>query len=206
MVPKSLIAECAYCEAQVDAAVKGTFEHFDPDTMDFPARTSLLQCPRCTGPLLVSEDILGSHGARDVYDEPYRLFPPRTRQMLGVEVPESIRRAVYEAERCLKAKAPTAAAIMCRKAMEGICVDQGQRKGSLAAKLKNLSDSGDLDPKLYEWADSLRDRGNNAAHDVESEVSREDATDLLALAVAVAEYVYTFRVRFDAFKQRRAAK
>jgi len=78
-----------------------------------------------------------------------------------------------------------------------------QKKGNLAQRLKALSDQGLLDKRLYEWIETLRVVGNEAAHDVSVTVPREDASDLLELAEAVAEYLYTFKEKFDAFQRRR---
>ena len=40
-------------------------------------------------------------------------------------------------------------------------------------------DDGIIEKRLYEWADALRTVGNEAAHDVGADVSRDDARDLL---------------------------
>lgn len=204
MPPKSstatLIVECRACEATVAAEVIASFEHF---TDDMPERTSFLKCPSCGRPLLVSQDYIGEHNGRDVWDNCYRLFPAMDRQ-LSSRVPRPVRDAVAEGRRCIRAKAYTASAIVCRKAIEGICLDQGQNKGTLYDKLGRLRDAGTLDPRLFEWADALRVVGNDAAHDVHAAVSREDALDLLQLAEAIADYLYTFRARFEDFAERQA--
>jgi hypothetical protein len=54
--------------------------------------------------------------------------------------------------------------------------------------------------------DATRLVGNEAAHDVNITVSREDASDLLDLAEAVAEYLYTIKEKFESFSKRRSTK
>ena len=132
-----------------------------------------------------------------------RVYPARD-QDLGWAVPDPIRGAFGEALACFSAKAFTATALMCRKAVEGMCEDQAAGGGSLAARLKRLRDSGAIENRLYEWADQLRISGNEAAHDVGVRIERRDAADMLEFTRAVMEYVYTFSSRFEHFKKRRA--
>ena len=52
----------------------------------------------------------------------------------------------------------------------------------------------------------MRVAGNEAAHDVQVQVSPQDANDMLEFTRALLEYVFTFRRRFERFKERRAGK
>jgi hypothetical protein len=63
-----------------------------------------------------------------------------------------------------------------------------------------------IDGRLYDWADELRVAGNEAAHDVMSQTSGEDARDLLELTEAIVEYVFIYRDRLERFLQRRRAR
>jgi len=62
---------------------------------------------------------------------------------------------------------------------------------------------GLLDGRLLTWADGLRVLGNEGAHYTGSAVSREDASDALALAEAVLDYLYVLAAQFEEFQQRR---
>jgi hypothetical protein len=66
-----------------------------------------------------------------------------------------------------------------------------------------MKETGVIENRLYEWADALRISGNEAAHDVSTNVSREDAKDILEFTHALLEYVFTFQERFEQFKERR---
>jgi hypothetical protein len=124
---------------------------------------------------------------------------------LHYSVPKPIQQAFTEARTCFRSKAFTAAAIMCRKTLEGICSAHGVRSsGALAAQLNKLKENGVIENRLFEWAEELRTMGNEAAHGVEFVVSQEDARDTLEFTEALIEYVFTYRDKFESFKQRRA--
>ena len=206
---ETLLATCEHCEATVAGIVEGSYNRYI-DEPGYSLRWSLLSCPSCQSPILVSQD---DEDARymdepgDVWSKPTRLYPSLSDRQLGFAVPGPIRAAFAEARACYnEAKAYTACAIMCRKVLEGVCESHGASKGTLAQRLKQLSDSGQLDKRLFEWTDAMRLVGNEAAHDVNITVSREDASDLLDLAEAVAEYLYTIKEKFESFSKRRSAK
>ncbi len=139
----------------------------------------------------------------DGWGTPVRIYPPRDRS-LHCSVPKRIRQAFTEARICLRSKAPTAAAIMCRKTLEGVCSEHGVKSGTLAAQLKKLKENGVIEGRLFEWAEALRTIGNEAAHGVEFVVSPEDAQDTLEFTEALIEYVFTYRDKIESFKKRRA--
>jgi hypothetical protein len=132
------------------------------------------------------------------------VFPGTGHELRGV--PDSITRGHGEALRCFQSNAYTAAAMMCRRTLEAVCQDKQATKGNLAAKLKILQETGVIDARLYEWADALRLVGNDAAHNVEEFMGKEDAKDGLDFTRAIIEYIYTFTDAFEKFKARRAAQ
>ncbi len=206
---ETMLVACEHCEARVSATVQGSFSSYI-EGPDYSFKYSLLQCPICKSPMLVQQnDEEARWGNPEDYNDnpwsvPERIYPEPERGQLGLSVPDPIRKAFAEAYACYaNGKAYTACAIMCRKVLEGICGTHGAEGNNLAARLKNLSDKGILDKRLYEWITTLRTVGNEAAHDVEVTVSRDDAKDLLDLAEAVSEYLYTFKEKFEAFKKRR---
>lgn len=139
---------------------------------------------------------------KEIYDAPVRVLPPRDAG-LSPSAPAPLHRAYGEAQRCFRAKAYTAAAIMCRKALEGVCQEQKAKGRNLMASLKELRDRGVIDTRLYEWSDALRITGNDAAHGVDFIVSREDAEDVLGFTEAIIEYIFLYSDRFNTFMERR---
>jgi hypothetical protein len=201
-----MLLECNNCEAIVDAEVIAersyeTREELQPPWEEPPveitlqAAVRLVSCPRCNHPMLVYSD--------EFKPDFVRLYPPMDRD-LHPSVPNPIRQAFQEARTCLRAKAFTAAAIMCRKTLEGICSAHGVKSKTLAVELKELKDKGVIENRLFEWAEELRTIGNEAAHDVAFVASREDARDTLEFTEALIEYVFTYRDKFEEFKKRRA--
>lgn len=62
--------------------------------------------------------------------------------------------------------------------------------GTLAKRIDKLAETGGLTPDVATWAHSIREMGNEAAHE-EHEPSAEDIEDLAAFTKVVLEYLYT---------------
>lgn len=203
--PDQIAVECGECNKHVSGTVVGVVATWDDDDPSVTFEVILAKCPACQGAIVVgrSTDQWGDW-QRGEYDRtpPRRLWPLATRE-LSTDAPAGIRRDFDEAQRCMSVSAHTAAAILARRLLEGIAVDLGARGNTLAAKLEDLRTGGAIDGRLAEWADALRVVGNDAAHRVDNVISHEDAADALSFAEAMADYVYTFRARYDRFLARR---
>ena len=93
---------------------------------------------------------------------------------------------------------------MVRRAIEGLCADQGAKHGTLHRSLRELVQRNVIDERLLEWADGLRVLGNVGAHFTnQAAVSKQDASDALDLVEAMLDYVYVFSTKFEQFKARR---
>jgi len=191
-----MLLECNYCEAVVDAKMLHSYDCFD-DEMAMPTKYIFLQCPKCSLPFLAYQEDYGNG-----WDEPSRLFPPKDKQV-NPSLPESIKNAYKEALSCFKGKNYTAAAIMCRKTLEGICCVHGIKVKNLSLALNEMKIRGIIESRLFEWAEALRISGNEAAHDVKITISAQDARDIVAFTDALLEYVFTFRDKFNEFIERR---
>jgi hypothetical protein len=191
-----MILYCKSCAARVKAEYQNHYSRRAAEEGLYE-RVSFLSCPSCRDPFLVIQAEYGM----DEYGNPEVIYPQAAR--INPNLPRPILTAYSEADACLRARAYTATAIMCRKTLEGLCSEHGATKGTLATRLKDLRDRGVIENRLFEWADALRLSGNEAAHEVEISVSAEDARDLLEFTNALLEYVFTFRDRFDAFQRRR---
>ncbi|MFE2934462.1 DUF4145 domain-containing protein [Streptomyces sp. NPDC059278] len=135
------------------------------------------------------------------------VWPKSSAGDLNSAIPNSLIREMREAHSCFKAKAYTAAAVMVRRTLEGMCAEQGTTpKKPLFQGLKELRDSGRIEGRLFDWAQALRVIGNQGAHFSTAVVTREDAEDALALAEALLDYVYVFTARYADFEQRQASR
>ena len=193
-----MILQCDECEAVVDAAVLNSYMT-QPNSLAPVFRISFAKCPRCSAPFLATEE-----EDFDGWQQPERLYPV-VAVGLHHALPKPIRVAFEEARTCFRAKAYTASAIMCRKTLEGICAEHGVSERTLSRSLAAMKEQGVIESRLYEWAEALRISGNEAAHDVGVALSAQDASDIVDFTHALIEYVFTFRDRFKAFKERRAA-
>jgi hypothetical protein len=78
-----------------------------------------------------------------------------------------------------------------RRVLELAVQDKGpELKGTLEKRINKLAAENVLTPAIAEWAHSIRDLGNEAAHD-DAVPSEEDIVDLAAFTRVVLEYLYT---------------
>lgn len=189
---------CPECETATLAASRGTVEVRDP-TYGPPSLYSLVRCSKCTNPALLVQEDFGQG-----WDDPVRIWPHNER-LLSSAIPASLRREAEEARACYDAKAYTAAVVMVRRTLEGVCQEHGVDDRPLAKALQKMLDQGHLDARLLEWSQELRALGNAGAHYTGSPVSREDARDALELAEAMLDHLYVLAKRFKEFKDRRSA-
>ncbi|MEV8362559.1 DUF4145 domain-containing protein [Streptomyces niveus] len=131
-----------------------------------------------------------------------RTLWPRTSSLSHL-VPCDLRRAYQEASTCFAAGAFTAAAVMVRRTLEGVCADQGANGKVLMKSLQELLEAGMIEGRLFDWAQALRILGNQGAHFTGEHVDREDAADALALCEALLDYIYVLTTRYEEFMQRR---
>ncbi|WP_168211414.1 DUF4145 domain-containing protein [Actinosynnema sp. ALI-1.44] len=164
-----------------------------------PYLLELLRCNQCgQGFLMCREDY------DDGWGDFVRLWPSHGRPLSNA-VPEKLRREHDEARKCYDSRAFTAAVVMVRRTLEGVCIEAGISERILVKSLKELQSRGMIDGRLADWAQELRVLGNEGAHYTGRPVSREDAVDALAFSEALLDYMFVLAAKFDEFKQRRAA-
>jgi hypothetical protein len=95
---------------------------------------------------------------------------------------------------------------MCRRALEAVCGALSAAGPNLALKLRDLHENGHIDQKLLGWAHGVRLVGNEAAHDVEDAVTKDDAGDILELTTAILMYVFSLDRKFREFASRRPGR
>jgi hypothetical protein len=201
--PETFAATCPSCDQAVIMVVKGQWEVHDPEHGP-PTRWSAGHCPRCEAPVLYGQEYMQVSAQEWDWDSPWQVHPPRDRRM-STAVPKALRLDHEEARLCFRAKCYTASAIMARRIVQGICIEQGYDKRNLFDSLKAMRDAGVIDDRLYEWADAARDVGNQGAHEYGAQVSREDASEVLNFTEALLDYLYVFQARYAEFKERRDA-
>ena len=174
----------------------GSVESYDTEQGP-PARVTVVSCDTCRNPMVVLQEDYG-----DGWDEAVRVWPA-TRRALSLAVPSDLRAEHDEARKCLDMKAHTAAVVMVRRTLEGVCAQHGVKERTLVRSLQVMRDQGHIDQRLLDWADALRVLGNEGAHYTGKSVAREDALAAVDFAEAMLDYLYVLTAKFEEFKKRR---
>jgi len=159
-------------------------------------------CVRCESVFLVravSTDVAGEFTTPEQHDVLY----PREWRPIPEYLPASVRRAYESALSCYQRGVYEPCAIMSRKCLEALCVETGATKGNLKSRLESLAQKGTIDRRLLDWANELRLVGNDAAHDLAVELTKNDARDGIDFVEAILLYVFTLDRKFNEFKTRR---
>ncbi|MEU6757661.1 DUF4145 domain-containing protein [Streptomyces sp. NPDC046685] len=197
-VGTSIVTNCGACEKPVMAKVVGVFVD-DGGEGGLPTLFQLAACLKCGDPMLAIEEDYG-HG----WDGNPVTVWPNSQQVVSLLIPEPLRNQLSETQRCFGVKAYTATAIMVRRTLEGICIDQGAQGRSLMQMLQSLAQSGKIEGRLHDWSQGLRALGNEGAHFTANPISAEDAADAITFVEALMDYVYVYSSLFEKFKQRRS--
>jgi hypothetical protein len=198
--------KCHHCSTIQKGIEQGKYCKPDPEFRappDWERFYVLYMCTNYYEPILVSKFQAGYDESSNPIISSTSLLYPTSSYSINQNIPESLRKALLEAINTYEAEVHTAAAIMCRRTLDRFCAENGATKRSLAANLEELRDKGVITDQLFEWATALRLSGNEAAHDVTVTFSAEDARDLLDFTVAILDFTYSFRVKFEAFRARR---
>ncbi|MFX4083667.1 DUF4145 domain-containing protein [Sphingobium yanoikuyae] len=119
------------------------------------------------------------------------LWPPAQASVAPEDVPTSISRNFVQAEEARKRQHWESAGMTYRRCLELAMKDRApDLSGSLARRIDKLAEAGGLTSDVAEWAHSIREIGNEAAHD-EHEPNPDDIEDLAAFTKIVLEYLYT---------------
>ncbi|MFB6855879.1 DUF4145 domain-containing protein [Streptomyces sp. NPDC056341] len=190
------VTECPHCQQRVTATLQAHNE-FSPDNEFTFKRYLIAECRLCYQALLLEENQDSGWG-RDI--ECVWPTPPRA---LAETIPEVLRREHFEARTCFKSKAYTATVVMVRRTLEGVCTQHRINKKPLHRAFEEMKSVGLIEGRLLEWAQELRVLGNEGAHFTGKPVTRQDASDAIALAEALLDYLYVFNEQFLKFKERR---
>ena len=198
-----MLLECPKCNITIETKEIGsyTIEH---DGHIGSQRFTLLKCPNCWDPLLTEERLEHDYGMID-WGIPKRLFPNDEFHINPI-IPEQLRKSLKECIQCLRSNSYTATVIMCRRTIEGFSQTKGVNESNLAKSIEKLKSKEIINSQLYEWANELRLIGNEAAHNIETIFSAEDARDSLEFTIAILDFTYSFKEKFENFKQRRTAE
>jgi hypothetical protein len=197
-----MIVQCDNCLASVQAEEIGSYNILNEyDPMD-GSRCILCKCVECLSPILIEQTLVWNSfetewgGWKKIY--------PSNENHINPVIPEPLQKALTECTRCLRSGAYTATVIMCRRTLEGFCQVKGVKERSLDKAIKKLKEEGLINEQLFEWANQLRLSGNEAVHNIDANFPSADAQDILDFTIAILDFTYSFKDKFEKFKARRA--
>lgn len=160
-------------------------------------QVSSLVCRNCSqGTVVVEEQWVGDQPVREGMTSGTLSWRgihwwPLPQAKKSADVPNDIAEALAEAATALAAGCYRASAVMARRTVEAVTVDQGESNGTLATRLAALSSRGVLQPTLGDWAKEVRLVGNAGAHfDPIDTVQKDDAEQLLSFVQELLHYLY----------------
>lgn len=118
-------------------------------------------------------------------------------------VPENMANLYKSAKRYLRSGKDAdydAACMMARKGIELAVKEFGGSGKDLFQKINNLEEKRLIPPALRDWAQHLRDIGNNGAH--EPIVSNEEAQQADYFAEMLFSYLYSLPKRMEEYQQK----
>ncbi len=159
-------------------------------------------CSRCKQPFMIHQEYYGVAGTFETMTAETLLYPKPTNIEIK-DLPKLLQSSYQDASKSFSASLYEPCVLMCRKTLEVICKLNDAKGNNLYKRLDNLKELGHIDQKLLDWSHQIRSIGNDAAHDVYSEISKEDARDALDLTEAILLYIFSLSSRFENFKKRR---
>jgi hypothetical protein len=173
-----------------------------------------LKCPKCQQP---SCAVLLDHGggsfdtddlqqSGDPQTEGWKIesmWPAQAKPNIPEALPDNIARIYLQAERNFPIEGnEEAAGTMYRKALDvGLKKIDPDTKGTLAVRIKKLAAANKLTPDIAEWADHVRDLGNDAAHEDEPP-TRDQLKDLRNFTEMVMRYLFSLPALVQARKPK----
>jgi hypothetical protein len=195
-----MILECPHCVISFESEVLAEYVLENNADWLLNIKYSFAKCIRCSGPLLVQQEMEVDYNT--IYWGNAKNLYPQTDFHINPIIPDKLREILVESIQCYRSKAYTATTIMCRRALEGFCILKDAKEKNLALSIKKLRTEGIINEQLFEWANELRLLGNEAAHNIEIVFSATDARDTLDFTIAIFDFTYSFKDKFEKFKNR----
>ena len=100
-----------------------------------------------------------------------------------------------EIRNCSTVSAYTAAVLLCRKLLMNIAVELGATPNkTFQFYVKYLADNGYIPPNAKGWVDHIRNKGNEATHEIIL-MSQPEAEELISFAEMLLRIIYEFPQR-----------
>lgn len=155
------------------------------DTLDIDITYSLVNCTTCQSISMFVNTQFDENP--DDLNEAILCYPHEKKVKEGV--PDLIVKNYAEARKVMKISRP-AFAILIRRGLEFICLDQNASGNNLKEKLDDLSNRGIIPSTLAQMANALRFFGNLGAHATDYEIDIVEAETMNEFFLTMIEFVY----------------
>jgi Domain of unknown function (DUF4145) len=200
---------CPYCDHA--AAFENNLHEGSPygqfGDADESLRVGLSSCPSCRCVVAI-----GYHNSVTGFWDPVATLPQRVVSAPDPLIPGPVADDLFEARKCFAAGTWKATAAMCRRALQGACLDLGATPGKvLQQQVAEVVASNRVHASLEEWARAIRVMGNSGAHpgdDGLETVTQEEAQDILSFTEQFLEltFVVAAKVRARVAAHQASAK
>ena len=192
---------CAFC---METGKFKTVFHTEKNKPNSDKRLNFdtLECANCNGYVMVLWSA-SEYGGR-LHD--YRILPwPLQINKYPEHWPERIGTYWLQAQRNILDENWDAAVVMARSALQIALRDHQATGNSLKQEIDDLASKGILPPTMQEWANHIRELGNDSAHPnlEQGPTNPQDACDIVEFLNFLLEYLYTFPHQIQQYQERR---
>ncbi len=160
-----------------------------------------LECGNCKGYVMV----LWSASEIDSRIHSFHVLPwPLRVDKFPEHWPEEVGRFWLQAKRNLVDENWDAAAVMARSSLQIALRNNNAEGSTLKQEINDLAAKGILPPIMKEWADNVRELGNESAHPKPGQppVDKRDAKDIVNFLDFLLEYLYTLPHKIEQYRKR----
>lgn len=142
------------------------------------AKQLIALCPKCSKPTF--------------WDDDGKQIPGAAFGDNVTHLPSDIDGLYKEARNCMAISAFTAGAMACRKILMNVAVDKGATPNlKFVQYVEFLEKAGYVPPNGRDWVDHIRNKGNEAAHEIPG-TTKSDLEDLLVFLGMLLKFAYEF--------------
>jgi Domain of unknown function (DUF4145) len=140
----------------------------------------ILICPTCDRPTYFEKD---------------RQVPGIAYGSTISHLPPDVDALYTEARNCMAVSAFTASVLATRKLLMNVAVSQGaEQNKQFYVYVNYLADKGYVPPNAKSWVDHIREKGNEATHEIPA-IKEDDAKDMLTFMEMILKLVFEYPQR-----------
>ena len=186
---------CPHCGLAATFQVMG--QVFSP-----PRRAAIIKCnaAACGNLIYVQSDVYRDYQDLQVY------WPTAVAPAPHESIPSAVGDDWLEAQMAFRAGALKAAAVMCRRVLYGVLLQQGCREHPLRDGLNDLAAKASLPPLMRQKLDEIKDDGHDAAHPSRAlQVDAANVAESVEFTADLLRYVYEEPWKLERRYQRKQA-